>query len=275
MNNSIKIELGELQKTLLLPLLGRVMEFDNNNPLVKDKYAHEMIKKLEIDLNLIHNMPALLQINSSIRAYNFDNAILRLIVTYPDATIINIGAGLDTTFQRVDNRKIFWYDLDLEDTIELRRRLIPETERNKFIAKSVFDRSWFNDIKVRGAKIFFIAAGVLAYFKEEKIKPLLLDIIKEFPQSEMEFEIYSKIFLWLNNRAGKKKDDAMKITGKIQWAPNSARSIAEWDTHISIIDEYPFYSKVKLESHWDKKYLSPIRMIRLINGIRMVHLKFS
>ncbi len=69
-------------------------------------------------------VPAQLRINSAIRAFHLDSAVKQFIRQYPDATIVNIGAGLDTTFFRVDNAKIFWYDLDLPDTMELRCKLI-------------------------------------------------------------------------------------------------------------------------------------------------------
>jgi O-methyltransferase involved in polyketide biosynthesis len=37
------------------------------------------------------------------------NAIL------PKGTVINLGAGLDDTFSRVDNGRVSWYNLDLPD----------------------------------------------------------------------------------------------------------------------------------------------------------------
>lgn len=123
MPEKIKIDLGEVQKTLLYPLYGRALEFEAKNPLIKDQYAHEMVRKLDFNFSTIHSMPVPLQINSVVRAFNFDTALRKIITDFPDATIINIGAGLDTTFQRVDNGKISWYDLDLGDTIRLRKKI--------------------------------------------------------------------------------------------------------------------------------------------------------
>lgn len=52
--------------------------------------------------------------------------LVEILRDHPDAVIVNLGAGLDTTFQRIDNGRIFWYGLDLPDSIDLRKRLIPE-----------------------------------------------------------------------------------------------------------------------------------------------------
>ena len=138
MEDKLKINLNGVQKTLLIPLWGRAKEYENNSAIIKDKSAFDIISKLDIDFAFLQKMSSHLQINSSIRAFNFDKEIKNIIKIWPDTTIINIGAGLDTTFQRIDNGKIYWYDLDLEDAILLRKQLLPESERNKYIAKSVF-----------------------------------------------------------------------------------------------------------------------------------------
>jgi O-methyltransferase involved in polyketide biosynthesis len=278
MNGKLKIALGEVQKTLLYPLWGRARESQAENPLIRDVYAHEIVSKLDFDFSDIHNMPVHLQINSAVRAHNFDTELRKLITQYPDATIVNIGAGLDTTFQRVDNGRIFWYDLDLQDTIALRHQLVPEGERNRLIAKSVFDLSWFNDVQVRGSKVIFMAAGVLAYFTGHDIRKLFLDIAQEFPDSDIVFETYSRAMLWLSDLRGKIRDsnnDNDKIIGNICWTLNSSKIFTEWSDRISIVEEYPFYSRVNLSDHWDTRYLVPIRLITFLKGLHMVHLRFS
>jgi O-methyltransferase involved in polyketide biosynthesis len=275
MDSKIKIELGTLQKTLLLPLWGRAKEYEEINPLIKDDYAHQMIEKLDFNFDTLQKMISQIEVTAAIRAYNFDTIISKMINRYPDATIVNLGAGLDTTFQRVDNGKIFWYDLDLADTIELRKKLIPEGDRNKVISKSVFDRSWFSDIKVRNSKVFFMAAGVLAYFKEEEIKQLFLDINKEFPESELVFEIYSTILLWLSVIFSKIRKAERELTIPLHSKINSGKSISKWSNQIKIIDEYSLYSKINFEEHWRNKNLFKIKLFRFLNAVKMIHLSFG
>ena len=60
--------------------------------------------------------------------------------------IINIGAGFDTTFNRIDNGKVRWINIDLPDVILLRKKLIPEKKHEALIGKSVFDFSWLSEI---------------------------------------------------------------------------------------------------------------------------------
>ena len=136
--DKIQIKLDGVQETLVLPLWGRALESIKPNPIIEDHKALEFIKKIDYDWNKIgsgyDDDGALSYIFSS---KSLDDAILNYIDKNPNATIVNIGAGLDTTFARVDNGKILWYDLDLPNVVNLRSKLMTETNRMKFISKSV------------------------------------------------------------------------------------------------------------------------------------------
>ena len=80
------------------------------------------------------------------RTKQFDDKIKAYIADHPRASVINLGAGLDTTFYRVDNGTIHWYDHDLPAVIDIKRQLLPEPDRVTYIAKSLFDPSWFEDV---------------------------------------------------------------------------------------------------------------------------------
>ncbi len=53
--------------------------------------------------------------------------------------MVNVGAGLDTSFSRVDNGNILWYNLDFPNSIAFPKRFIPDCQRNISIAKSLLD----------------------------------------------------------------------------------------------------------------------------------------
>ena len=91
----------------------------------------------------------------------------------------------------------------------------------------------------------------------------------------MVFEIYSKIMLWLNRLGERQNKCKSDIEARMRWAINSAEFVAKWNQHIEIINEYPFYSKVKIDEHWAKQDISSIKVIKFFNAIKMVHLKFN
>ena len=69
----------------------------------------------------------------------------------PGATVVVLGAGLDGRFWRVDNGQVTWFDLDMPEVIRLRQRYYTESERNRFLAKSIFDFTWINDVTVHAS----------------------------------------------------------------------------------------------------------------------------
>ncbi|HBZ19782.1 MAG TPA: hypothetical protein DEO60_01525 [Bacteroidales bacterium] len=46
--------------------------------------------------------------------------------------IKNIGCGLDTRFERIDNGKLKWFDIDFPEVIKLRGRFMNENSRRIF-----------------------------------------------------------------------------------------------------------------------------------------------
>lgn len=120
MEDSREINLGSIQETLLLPLWGRAIETQKQKPLLTDNQAVSIINSIPYDFTVISkNVNKLTQVAWIARSIFFDKKIKAFINVFPEATIINIGCGLDTTFDRVDNGKIQWIDLDLPDTIDL------------------------------------------------------------------------------------------------------------------------------------------------------------
>ena len=174
---SEKKELQSVQETLLLPLWGRAIESKKNQALLVDKIAIRIIENINYDFTKIEKKVNKLSCASWIsRSIYFDSKISDFLKKYPEGTVINIGCGLDTTYDRVNNGKATWYELDFPEVINIRRQFIKESENRVFLPYSVFDKEWYGRIKNR-KKVFIMLAGVIYYFDEKQVKELLDDII--------------------------------------------------------------------------------------------------
>jgi len=50
-DRDIKIELGAVQETLLLPLLARSIESEKDNPILYDTYARDIVARIDYDFS--------------------------------------------------------------------------------------------------------------------------------------------------------------------------------------------------------------------------------
>lgn len=245
MAEKININLGDVQKTLFLPLWGRAVESKKKNPMLVDQTAARIIEQVDYDFSqMAQNMDELSQIAWIKRSLIGDRVIKKFLEAYPEGAIVNVGCGLDTTFERVDNGKLKWYDLDLADVIELRRKFIQENGRRKFIASSFLETEWLDQIEVKG-NVLFLVAGVLYYFEESQVRDFIIRLADKFPGSEMLFDVASPVGVRIAN---KKVVESSGLDEKshLKWGLENKKIIPAWDSRIKIVGTHYYFRTLRL-----------------------------
>jgi O-methyltransferase involved in polyketide biosynthesis len=241
MMEKIAVDLGNVQKTLLLPLWGRAMETRKSSPLLVDETAVNIMNQVDFDFAKIGaNMSRLTQAAWILRSRHVDATIRDFLRNHPAGTIVNIGCGLDTTFERVDNGSLLWYDLDLPDVIDLRRKFIPESERRTYIASSFLEPEWLRQIKDDDG-ILFIAAGVFYYFTENEIRAFITHLADTFPGSELLFDACSEYGVKIANKMVIQRG-GLDEKSNLTWGLDQPETLETWDPRFKIIGTH-FYFK--------------------------------
>ena len=199
-------DLKNVAETLLYPLISRYVETKKENGVIKDPKSIEIIEALDYDVKNTKLFP-ISQLGACLRTIIFDEAVLDFIGKNPDSVIVNLGCGLDTRFPRVDNNQILWFDLDLPETIKIRKKFFPETSHHKFIAKSVLDSSWADEIP-KDKKLFIIMEGLSFYLTEEENKKVIAIIRKNFRAAEFYMEAFDPFFITMSSYIKTKKPPA-------------------------------------------------------------------
>jgi O-methyltransferase involved in polyketide biosynthesis len=194
-SNPLKVD--SVSMTLFIPLCPKAMETNRKNPIVSDNKAVEIIEQIDMDYKAYVQKrtyhPAI------VRTYVIDKGVNAFLNSHPEGTIINLGCGLDTRISRVDNGKLHWFDVDLPDVIDFRRKFFAESNRVKFISKSVLDFSWIEDIKPKATdNVLIIAEGLLCYFSEDEVRLIFKQLIDHFPKAEMFMTLVHKFFIGKN-----------------------------------------------------------------------------
>jgi O-methyltransferase involved in polyketide biosynthesis len=234
MPGKVAVDLGDVEKTLFLPLWGRAHETKKTHPLLVDKTALEIIEQVDFDFTTItRSISELSQMGWIMRSICVDGVIARLLKECPTATIVNIGCGLDTTFDRTDNGHLLWYDLDLPEVIELRRSFIRESDRRKIIAASFLEEGWLEEIAA-GDRVLFVAAGVFYYFEEEEIKGFFKELADRFPGGEILFDVCSPYGVKVANQMVIKRA-GLDEKSFLQWGLAHTEDILSWDKRFRIL----------------------------------------
>jgi O-methyltransferase involved in polyketide biosynthesis len=270
--NKINIQrIKNIPGTMLIPLWARAVETGMPKPIILDKKACEIISMIDYDFSKFEKA-WMSQVGVSIRTMILDDAVRHFINLYPEAVIINLGAGLDTRYTRLDGSRIScWYDLDLPEAIDLRKVFFNESKKNRFIAKSIFDFSWMDDVDDKGKPVLIIAEGLFMFFMEDELRPLFNALVKRFLAAEMLFEMLPPFAVGRS----KYHDSLNKIEGQTEfkWGLKKSRDMEKWNTHIKFLEEWNY-----LEFH--KKRWKSLRFMLLIPRFknmfinRIVHLKF-
>ncbi|MFX1317178.1 MAG: class I SAM-dependent methyltransferase [Promethearchaeota archaeon] len=272
---------NSVQETMLASFWCRATYSKKYPELLNDPLAIQILDKIETKIDdylqkfvapkFMEEWRALLVL---IRARAFDDAIKRAINEFPYLTIVNIGAGLNTGFSRVDNGKIKWFDLDLPDAIAFRKKLIPETPRSKYIEKSVFDYDWFEEVGYDTDQgIFFTAGGVFMYFEEEKVRSLFIRMADRYSGGEMILDSISKFALRIANKRLKKqgKENDFFHFG----IANPVKQFAKWSDKIIVKDWYTSYSRTPRNPKWNDKTYKMMKIADRLKTAKIINIQFK
>ena len=98
------------------------------------------------------------------------------LARHAGGTVAELGTGLNTRFERTDNGTVRWIDLDLPDTIALRRRFFADNGRRHMIEGSVTGEDWLEAVAELPGPYFFVSEGVFVYLEEDDVTRTLTRI---------------------------------------------------------------------------------------------------
>jgi methyltransferase (TIGR00027 family) len=229
--------------TLFVTLYLRAMESQRPDALIKDEKAVALVTQMSHDFERIRHIP-LSEANKLViilRYREFDRYTRNFLARCPEAVVVHIGCGLDSRFERVDNGQMEWYDLDLPDVIELRRKLIgDEGEHYHLLGCSVLEDAWLDTLGTyRPRPFLFLAEGVFMYFEEAQVKSLVLTLRERFPGAELVFDTYSPLHVWVHNL----QMSTSKVVPRVHWGIWRGQKIESWGDGIRLLDEWGFFDQ--------------------------------
>lgn len=233
-------------QSLLLPLASRAFESVQERPIIRDDKAVQLLASLEFDATplvrhrLYHTIICL-------RTRRFDTVVAAFLRAHPDAIVVNLGCGLDTRFERVDNGRAQWLEIDLPEVIELRRKLLREDSRRRFIPCSLMDMSWLAALEDRADRpVIFFAEGVFMFLDESDVRRIVVEIGRRFPGSSLLFGAIKPIEVSL----GRFHPTLRRTEAIPRWGLTGGRVIETWHPSLRLVSEWFYCEEAEPRLGW-------------------------
>lgn len=260
-------KLGIISETMLITVWARAVETERHSPnqaLLNDPVAVDIVKQIDYDFSVFESAK-MSQIGCCIRSKQIDDMALTFIKKHPDAVVIQLGAGLDSRYQRLNCPDItHWYDLDLKEAIAIREQLCPTHEKNSLLAMSMFETSWIETVKAHNKPVLIIIEGVLMYFEQAKVKEFFDMVCGHFEKTTILMDMLTYVA-----KGNAKRHDAVKKTknkAEFKWSLINSKDMEAWNQKIYIAEE-------RYMSDYDQKRF-PL-LIRKLCKIPYIYKRFN
>lgn len=264
-----KVTLTEEKETLLITLFAKAEESKESNSILKDRFAADVVQQIDYDFSKTRvNRDT--RIGLALRAKVLDDWAKEFISKNPNATVLNIGCGLDSRVFRIDPpATVNWFDVDYPEVIELRTQFYQQRQSGySKIGTSVTEPTWLEQVNVNGP-VMVIAEGLLYYLSHAEVEHLFHRVLQHFATGEITFDVYSSLGVRIVNA-----NAAIRATGaNLRWSIEHPGEIEQKIQRLQLIDEYNAYDSEHSSrmSLWFRLMLATIgrtppfrRLVRLL-----------
>lgn len=231
-------DLHGIARTLLMPLACRALESVRPDAILHDPRAVEVYTRAGGSRDFLLGVRGHDIFAAAMRVRQFDTIARDFLARQPGALLVDLGCGLDTRFERLDDGQLHWLGIDLPEVIELRAGLLPDGERCRAIAGSIFDPSWMDLVAAYNRPVLFLAEGIFPYFTPDRVRPVLTGLAARFPGSELVFDGLNPLMAWVNNLSS----SVLKRTGtRVGWGLKDPADLKDWG--LQLLDRWGYFDK--------------------------------
>jgi O-methyltransferase involved in polyketide biosynthesis len=264
-------DLTGVSETLLIPLRYRVLASKSLSEGFKDEVGESFHDAIAYDWEKFSDgsLPGRMMLA---RTAIFDAEVATFLDKAPDGLVVNLGAGLDTRFHRLDNGAVRWVEIDLPNVIAFRQKLgEPKNERHRLVAASVLDEDWIAEVAPGATRpVLFVAEGLFPYFTEDEHRKIFAMLADNFPGQEMLFQTSAPSLI--QEFARHSLLSKMNTNVEMRWGLEDSAEVAGLNPKVEFVREFPL-----LEEAYD---LAPEPIRRKLSremarkAAKIVHVRF-
>lgn len=230
-----EIQLDPEEETLLLVLYLRVRDAASENPILRDHYASELMRKINFDLSR-----SLFQLDSSYiqyicgRSKQIDNWAQDFLDRhqYEDSLVLQLACGLDSRNERLRlGRDVKWIDVDRPRVTGLRKRLMPDAESESYTLLTAHvadeDDAWLRGIP-NDRPTLIIMEGLLYYLEPEQGMRLIQRLLGHFAHGNIVCDTIGSITVVFTSLL----EAFRNSEARVRWGVDDANDISKLDSRL-------------------------------------------
>ena len=208
-------QLTPVEQTAFLTVYARALESRWRRPILGDRLADEVVGRIDYDFAGL-GVQASVVCQTALRAKMLDDRVRDFVHKHHDAVVVDLGAGLDSGFYRVDPPpSVDWYSVDLPGILALRDEALPTNPHSHSVPVSLAEKHWPETIP-GDRPTMLIADGLFAFLPEPVIVAIFRRITDHFSTGEFAFNDYGRIG-WVSKLAIKLYPQKMFKDVGSQW----------------------------------------------------------
>ncbi len=185
-------ELSPIEQTAFLTEYARALDSRWPRPILGDTLTHDVVGKIDYDFAGLGVQTSVV-CQTALRAKMLDDRVRAFIREHPDAVVVDLGAGLDSGYYRVDPPStVDWYSVDLPGITALRDQVLPAAPHSHSVPVSLTDGHWPDAIPA-DRPTMLVADGLFAFLSEPAIVAIFRRITDHFGSGELAFNDYGRI----------------------------------------------------------------------------------
>ncbi|MFG2041033.1 class I SAM-dependent methyltransferase [Dactylosporangium sp. NPDC048998] len=217
--------LGAVQETMLITLHARAT--------AGDAAAARLIEAIDYDFTRFERHAGPTALFHVLRSAALDEWTRQFLAERPHGTVVELGAGLSTRADRLDNGTAHWCFVDLPDATEFRLGLLPDGERRRTVTGSVLEPDWADTVAAEPGPYLFLAEGVLVYLEPDGVRRALSHVATRFPGCRIALDTYGE---WIVKRP---RGPLTSMAADLVWACENPREPEDWGLGLTLRESWP------------------------------------
>ena len=190
--------LNGVEDTLYIPLASRIYASEKFPEFFYDEKALSLKQYIPTD-SIENNTTEYFYMASVCRQQTIDRKIRGFLKENNRSNVVFLGAGLETAYNRIGNAESDFFQVDLPNVMDIRKKVLGNEDNEKLISGDMFTLDWIKEIDT-SQPTMIVVSGVYQYFAESKIIDMIKKMKSRIAKGEVIFDATNSKGLELANK---------------------------------------------------------------------------